>query len=87
MWNDKCGLPDGSNSISNIQDYFECIIKKHETLTDNSPIRIYVNKNENRTIFKIKTRYYLELLTRKTKLLENTKNKMPEDENGENALS
>ena len=80
-------MPDGSNSISNIQDYFECIIKKHETLTDNPSIRIYVNKYENRILFKIKTRYYLELSTRETKLLESTKNKMLEDENGENALS
>ena len=31
-WNDdKFDLPDGSYSISDIQDYFEFIIKKHET--------------------------------------------------------
>ena len=28
-WNDKFKLPDGSCSISNIQDYFEYILKKH----------------------------------------------------------
>ena len=28
-WNDKSELPDGSYSVSNIQDYFECILKKH----------------------------------------------------------
>ena len=27
-WNDKFELPDGSNSVSNIQDYFEYILKK-----------------------------------------------------------
>ena len=42
-WNDKFYLPDGSYSISSIQDYFEYIIKKHETLTDNPPIQIYIN--------------------------------------------
>ena len=28
-------LPDSSYAIDDIQDYFEFIIKKHETLTDN----------------------------------------------------
>ena len=30
-WNDSFDLPDGSYSISDIQDCFEFIIKKHET--------------------------------------------------------
>ena len=34
--------------------------------TDNPLIRIYVNKIENRIKFKIKTGYYLELLTPET---------------------
>ena len=29
-WNDEFDLPDGLYSISDIQDYFEFIIKKHE---------------------------------------------------------
>ena len=37
-WNDTFDLPDGSYSISDIQDYFDFIIKKHETLTENQPI-------------------------------------------------
>ena len=37
-WNDTFDLPDGSYSISDIQDYFEFIIKKHETLTENPPV-------------------------------------------------
>ena len=49
--------------ISDIQDYFEYNIKRHETVTNNPPIRIYVNKAENKITFKIKTGYYLELLT------------------------
>ena len=31
-WNNEFDLPDGSSSILDIQDYFEFIIKKHETL-------------------------------------------------------
>ena len=63
MWNEKFKLPDGSYSLSDIQEYFQCIIKKHQTKTANPPIRIYVNKLENRITFKIKTQCYLELLT------------------------
>ena len=43
-WNDTFDLPDGSYSMAYIQDYFEFIIKKHETLTENQPIQIYPNK-------------------------------------------
>ena len=73
MWNDKFESLDGSYSVSDIQDYFEYIIKKHDTVTGNSPIRIYENKIENRIIFKIKTGYYFELLTPETmKLFRST---------------
>ena len=34
-WNEKFELPDGSYSVSDIQDYFECILKKHGKMTDN----------------------------------------------------
>ena len=45
----------GSFSVSDIQDYFECIIKKLETLTDNTPVQIYINMIENRvTLSKIR---------------------------------
>ena len=60
-WNDTFDLPDGSYSISDIQDYFEFIIKKQETFTENPPVPIYPNKNKNRVAFKIKTGYKLEL--------------------------
>ena len=43
-WNDTFDFPDGSYSVSDIQDYFEYIIKKHETVADNPPVQIYVNK-------------------------------------------
>ena len=62
-WNDTFDLPDGSYSIFDIQDYFEFIIKRHKTLTENPPVEIYVNKIKNKIVFKIKTGYKLELLT------------------------
>ena len=43
-WNDKFKLPDDLYSVSDIQDYFEYIIKKHETFANNPPIQIYANK-------------------------------------------
>ena len=64
--------------------WVEYIIKKHETVTHNPPISIYVNKIENKIIFRIKTGYYLELLTPETmKLLRSTKCKITKN-NGEN---
>ena len=84
-WNETFDLPDGSYSIADIQDYFEFIIKKHETLTENPSIQIYPNKIKNRIIFKIKTGYKLELLTPETmKLLGSTKKEIDKDKNGEN---
>ena len=84
-WNDEFELPDGSYSISDIQDYFEYILKKHGEDIDEQSVQIYVNKIENRITFKIKNGYSLELLRPETmKLLGSTKNKITEDKNGEN---
>ena len=84
-WNDQFELPDGSYSASDMQDYFEYILKNHREKNDNPSIRIHVNKFENRITFKIKTGYYLELLTPETmKLLGSIKNKITKDQNGEN---
>ena len=81
----KTKWPNGSYFVSDIQNYFKHIIKKHETETDILPVRIYVNQIENRIIFRIKTGYYLKLLTPETmKLLGNTKSKIAENQNGEN---
>ena len=83
-WNDTFDLPDGSYSISDIQDYFEFIIKKHETLTENPPAQIYPNKIKNRIVFKIKTGDKLELLSSETmKLLGSTKKDVDQDKDGE----
>ena len=84
-WNDKFELADGSYSVSNIQDYFEYILKKHGEDIDNSSVQIYVKKIENRVTFKIKNGYGLEHLTPETmKLLGSTENKIIKDKNGEN---
>ena len=61
--NEEFELPDGSYSISDIQDYFEYTLEKHGGKTVNPLIRIYINKIQNRITFKIKTGYHLELLT------------------------
>ena len=84
-WNDKFELPDGSYSVSDIQDYFEYILKKHGEDIDKPSVQIYVNKIENRITFKIKNGYSLELLTPETmKLLGSTENEITKDKNGEN---
>ena len=84
-WGDEFELPDASYSISDIQDYFECILKKCSESVDNPSIRIYVNKIKNIIIFEIKNGYYLELLTPETmKLLGRTESKITKDKNGEN---
>ena len=84
-WNEEFTLRDGSYLISDIQDYFEYILKKHGKNTDKPSIQIYVNKIKNRITFKIKNGYSLELLTKETmKLLGSTKNKITKDKNDEN---
>ena len=78
-------MPYGLYSVSEIQDYFEYILKKHGGNADKPSVHIYVTKIENRVTFKIKNRYSLELLIPETmKLLGSTENKITEDKNGEN---
>ena len=84
-WSEEFNLPDGSYSVSDIQDYFEYILKKHGENVDNPSIRMYINRIGNRITFKIKNGYYLELLTPETmKLLGSTESKKTKDKNGEN---
>ena len=84
-WSDEFELPDRSYSISDIQDYFEYILKKHSESVDDPPIEISVSKNENMIAFKIKNGYYLELLTPEImKLLGSTKSKTTGEKNGVN---
>ena len=84
-WTEEFKLPDGSYSVSDIQDYFEDILKKNSESVDNPSIRMYINRIENRITFKIKNIYYLELLTPETmKLLGSTESKITKDKNSEN---
>ena len=84
-WNDSFNLPDSSYYIADIQDYCEFIIKKHKTLTKKPAVQIYPNKIKNRSVFKIKTDYKLELLIRETmRLLGSEKKYVYKDKDGEN---
>ena len=93
-WNEEFKLPDRSYSVSDIQDYFEYILKNHgEKINNNDKdndknkplVKIYTIKVENGITFKIKNGYSLELLTKETmNLLRSTKNKITKDKNGEN---
>ena len=84
-WNETFDLPDGSYNISEIQDYIEYIIKKHETIGENAPILIYADTINNRIVFKINRGYKLELLLKETmKLLGSTKDTIEADKNSEN---
>ena len=53
-WNNEFELPDGSYSVSEIQGYFEYILKKHGENTNKPSVQIYVNKTKDRVTFKLK---------------------------------
>ena len=73
---------DGSYSIAALQNYFENIIKKHETIANVSPVLIYVNEINNRIAFKIKSGYKSELLSKETmKLLGSSTDTVDGDKN------
>ena len=84
-WNETFDLPDESYNISEIQDYIEYIIKKQETIGEYAQILIYANTINNRIVFKIKTGYKLELVSKETmKLLGSTKDIIDADKYSEN---
>ena len=84
-WNETFDLPDGSYNISEIQDYIEYIIKKHQIIGENAPILIYANTINNRIVFKRKSGYKLELLSKETmKLLASAKDTIDANKNSEN---
>ena len=81
-WNKEFELSDGSYIVLDFQEPFENIIKKHERITNNPSIMTYVINAENGITIKIKTGYYLDLLTRKTtKLLVSIKRKITKERN------
>ena len=53
-WNEKFELHDRFYFVLDIQHHFEYIIKRHKTVINKPPIRIYVNKFENRIMFRNK---------------------------------
>ena len=78
-------MPDGSYSASDIQDYFEYILKKHGESIGNVSVKTYVNKIKKRIRFRIKNGYSVEISTPETiKLLGSTENKINKEKNGEN---
>ena len=84
-WNDEFELPDESYSVSDIQDYFKYLLKKHGENTNKPSVQIYVNKIQNTITFKIKDGYSLEILIPEPiKLLGSTKSEISKDKNGEN---
>ena len=84
-WNETFDLPDGSYNISEIQEYIVYIIKKHETIGENAPILSYANTINNRIVFKVKTGYKLELLSKETMRLSGSmSNIIDADKNSEN---
>ena len=83
-WNDEFELADGSYFVSDIQDYIDYIIKKHETSTFMFT-SIEIN---NRLVFKIKDGYRIELQMSETmKLFGSTKKLIVKAKNGENVPS
>ena len=84
-WNETFDLPDGSYNIPAIQNYFEYVIETREAIGNTAPILNYANNITNRVVFKIKTGYKLELLSKEIlKLLASTSNTVDSDKNSQN---
>ena len=74
--------------MSDIEDYLEYIINKCETLTAIPPIHVYINRINNRLLFKIKHGYKLELQMPETmNSFGSTKKLIDTTKNGENVPS
>ena len=63
MWNNEFEFPDGSYSVSDVQDYIEYIIEKHKKITKVPPASVYSNRINNKLVFEIKDAFNLELQT------------------------
>ena len=85
-WSETLDLPDGSYEISDIQDCFSKMINKHEKVETNeeSTILIYPNGVKSRIVFKIKTGYKLELLSKETQKLLGDGPIIDKDKNSKN---
>ena len=65
MWNNEFEFPDGSYSMSDVQDYIQYIIEKHKKITKIPPGYVYSNRINNRLVFKTEDAFKLELQTSK----------------------
>ena len=65
-WSEEFKLPDGSYSVSDIQDYFKYIFKKHGEDINKPSAQIYANKIKNGITFNIKNGYTPKLLASET---------------------
>ena len=79
-------MPDESYFVSDIQFFFEYIIKKRETITVNPPpVEIYAIKIKIGIFFKIKVGYKLELFSEETmRLLGRSKKDVDQNKDGKN---
>ena len=75
MGNDEIELPDHSYSVSVIQYYIEYFIKKNKTLTTIPTTHVYINRINNRSVFKIKDGYKQKVQTPETMKLFCSTNK------------
>ena len=83
-WNDEFEFQDDSYSVTDIQEWIEYIIKKHETLTTIPFIHVYINKINNKLVLKMKDGYKLELQTPDSmKLFGSSKQLIDKSKNGE----
>ena len=74
--------------MSDIQDYIKYIIKKHKTLATVVPIHVYINRINNRLVFKVKDGYKIEVQMPETiKLFGSTKRLIDKTKHGEFVLS
>ena len=81
-------MQDGSYAVSDIQDYIDYIIKKHETLIAILPIHVYINRINNRLVFKMKDGYKLEIKTLETmRLFGSTKKVIGKTKNGKKSTN
>ena len=74
--------------MADIQYYVEYITKKHEALAKIPPVHVYINRINNRLLFRKIDRNKLEFETLKLRnLLGSTKKVIDETKNGENTPS
>ena len=70
--------------VQDIQDDFEYMLVKHQTVTDNPSRGICINNIEKKNIFKIETGYNPKVITPETiRLLGKTGSRITKDKNGE----